>query len=370
MPLCDKKTISFLLTTRCNLNCTYCYGNRKSEYKTLNFAFAKKILNDYAEAGDLKYIRFSADGEPTTEMELLKNIFKEAKQLEPNVQATVFTNGTFNEETAKWIAENLDYIYISADFLPEVHDAYRPTITGKPSSPPILKNLEYFSQMPGKHAKIGIRATITKENIEQQIEAIDYYYNNYGINIFWVNPIFMPVYDANEKMYEPIDMMQFAKAFIHAHDHAWRKGIFYECSFTANFDGQTQKACSACLPTPHLTVDGYLSACELATYGKNAGTMEPMIYAKYDIENDKIIYDTEKLQTLRSRTLQNMSAQCRDCVASKHCAGYCLGETLNETGSLFKVKTSVCIPIRYLYGEIGHLYQEKFGDKGFPHRYP
>jgi len=370
MPRCDKKTVTFLLTTRCNLNCAYCYGNRKADYKTLDLGFAKRVLCDYAEMGELSRIRFSADGEPATEMELLKKIFYEAKRLNPDVLAEIITNGTFNEDTAKWLAENLDYIYISADLLPESHDKCRLTITGNPSSPSILKNLEFLQKISDKRARIGIRATITKYNIEQQKEAVDFYYDNFGVDVFWVMPIITPIYDATEKISEPVDMMQFARTFIDAHAHAWLRGVFYESSLTANFDGETYKACCACVPVPHLTVDGYLSACKLATYGKNAGKMDSMIYAQYDSEKDKIVYDAEKLKVLRSRTLQNMLTQCGICAAGKHCAGYCPGETLNENGGLFRVRTNVCKALRYLYGEIGHLYTEKFGKTGFSYNCP
>jgi uncharacterized protein len=370
MPRCDKKTITFLLTTRCNLNCTYCYGNRKTDYKTLDFGFARRLLCDYADMDELNRIRFSADGEPTTEMDMLKKIFNEAKRLNSGVLAEVITNGTFNEDTAKWLAENLDYIYISADLLPESHNKCRLTITDTPSSPPILKNLEFFQKMSDKRAKIGICAVITGNNIEQQKEAVDFYYDKFGVDIFWVTPVITPIYDAAEKNCEPVDMMQFAQTFIDAHTHAWQRGIFYESNLTSNFDGETNRACCACVPVPYLTVDGYLSACKLAAYGKNAGKMDSMIFARYDSEKDKIIHDAEKLKILRSRTLQNLPTQCGICAAGKHCAGYCPGETLNENGGLFRVKTNICKAIRYLYGEIGHLYAEKYGAGGFPYNCP
>jgi radical SAM protein with 4Fe4S-binding SPASM domain len=96
--------------------------------------------------------------------------------------------------------------------------------------------------------------------------------------------------------------------------------------------------------------------------------MDPLIYARYDATDDKIIYDTEKIKALRSRTLQNMPTECGVCVASKHCAGYCPAEALYETGSLLLVKSNVCKALRYLQSEIGHLYAEKFGTNGFPYK--
>lgn len=370
MPYCDKKTISFLLTTYCNMRCTYCYGARNAEKRVLDYKFAHRVLTDYVGGpGGIKQIRFFADGEPATEIELLKKIYEEAVALEPEMQAEIQTNGIFSTEVADWLGQNMDYVWVSVDLLPEDNDRYRITPNGKPSSPLILKNLEYFKQMPNRKAKIGIRATITNYNINRQKEGMDFYYDNYGIDIFWVDPIFPPVSDVAEKAYEPIDMMQFATTFVDAHNHAWARGIFYESNLTTNFDGKTDKACRSCIPMPHLTMDGYLSACEMATFGKDAGKMDAMIYARYDADTDKIIYDENKLKTLRSRILPNMPAECRGCVAGEHCAGFCLGETLNENGSLFRVKTRICRALRYIYGEIGHLYPQKF-PKGFPNRHP
>jgi len=382
MPYCDKKTISFLLTTQCNLRCTYCYGARNACKKVLDWRFAERVLKDYlGTLGGIKQIRFFADGEPTIEMDLLKKIYEKAKSLEPNVEAEIQTNGVFPKETAEWLGKNLDYIYVSMDLLPEDHDKYRITAGGQPSSPLILKNLDYFNEMREKgelKAKIAMRATITKYNIERQKEAIDFYLDKYKIDIFWVDPIFPPVSDVAEKTYEPIDMMQFAVKFVDAHNYAWERGVFYESNLTTNFDGKTDKACRACLPMPHLTMDGYLSACEMATYGKDAGKMDPMIYARYDSDADKIIYDEEKLKILRSRVLplkasrqsSMMPPECHSCEAGECCAGFCLGETLNENGSLFKIKTRVCKALKYIYGEIGHLYPAKFGSEGFPYKHP
>jgi len=332
-------------------------------------------MDDYLGVGGLKEIRFFADGEPTTEMELLKQIFYYAKGLDSSIHAEVQTNGIFNNETAEWLGSNLDSIHISVDLLPEDSDKYRISPEGKPSSPLIEKSLSYLHNMTNRKAKVVLRATITKYNIGKQIEGIKYYNQKYGIDIFWVDPIFPPVSEEEGKTYEEIDLMQFARSFIEAHNFAWKNNIFYESNLTTNFDGQTDKACRACLPMPHLTVDGYLSACEMATFGENAGKMSDMIYAKYDAQNDKIDTFDEKIMNIRRRTLINMTPSrdgkydCRSCVAARHCAGYCLGETLNEKGSLFEIKTRVCPALRYIYGEIGHLYEERFGKDGFPYKH-
>ena len=109
-------------------------------------------------------------------------------------------------------------------------------------------------------------------------------------------------------------------------------------------------------------MDGYVSACEMCMSGENPENLGAFIYGKYDKANNKIVYDKKKIEVLQSRTLANMP-DCQDCIAKEHCAGFCLGETLNERGDLFKIKEVVCEPLRYIYAKIGRDYA-RFGEIG------
>ena len=72
-----KKMISFFLTTKCNLDCRYCYTN-KSDYthQSLDFEFAKLGINDFSKSYNSKHIRFFGAGEPTLEFDLMKKIWE------------------------------------------------------------------------------------------------------------------------------------------------------------------------------------------------------------------------------------------------------------------------------------------------------
>ena len=365
MPYCNKKIISFLLTTACNMACKYCYGSRKAEYRTLDINFAKCAIDEYVATGKINRIRFFADGEPTTEMGLLKEIYEYARSRNPKVYSEIQTNGFFNPEIAAWLAQNMDEIWISMDLLPDTHDMFRVTKNDKPTSPVIERNLIYFRDLPSKRAMIGVRSTITNYNINRQKEGIDYLHS-LGVDYVWVDPIFVPVSDAEEKIFEPIDLMHFARTFIDAREHAKSIGTFYESNFTTNFDGCTTYACRSCLPMPHLTMDGYVTACEMCTSGHDAGHMDIFVYGRYDAQTNTIIYDEDKIARLRTRELKNM-AECQDCIAKEHCAGFCLGETQNEMHDLFKIKGVVCEPIRYIYARIGDDYKQFGGEFKYKH---
>lgn len=343
-----KEMISFFVTTKCNLDCIYCYTNKKEgthKGQVLNIDFAKAGIDDYFNKTPFKkHIRFQGAGEPTMEISLIKEILKYAKEKGgDDVTAELQTNCCFSEEIAEWVADNIDNIWASCDGLPQIQNHNRPFLSGIGSSAIFERNIRFLVSRAKK--MIGIRSTITKQNIHLQKECIDYY-NSLGIKYIWVDPIFPVV--GEKEVEDGLDMMDFAKAFLEACVYAHNLGIEYGSILTCNFDEKCTYACRACLPVPHLTTDGYISGCDMALYGEDKNSMSLFYYGKWDSNTKEIIYDKEKIAYIKSRTADNMP-KCKNCVAKYHCCGYCPGEVLNETNDYFGQKTKVCPAIRWLY---------------------
>lgn len=340
----DKEMISFFLTTKCNLNCIYCYTNKlEHKHQTIDFEFAKLGMDEYFQTNMKKHIRFFGAGEPTCEFVLLKKIKDYAYSIVGDkLSVEIQTNGAFNKNIRDWLSENVDIIWVSSDGLPELQDQNRPTKTGEPSSKKLAENVQYLT----KNCKgiTGIRSTITSANVRKQKENIEYF-SKLGVKHIWTDPIFPSVGEI--QCSNNIDIMEYAKEFIKAKEFADKNGIVYGSILTCNFDKKITYNCRACIPVPHLTTDGYVSACDMALYGKDENPMSVFIYGKWDKENNKIIYDEKKIENLRSRNADNMPG-CKNCSAKYHCAGYCLGEVTNETGNMFGRKRRVCGPIRFL----------------------
>jgi radical SAM protein with 4Fe4S-binding SPASM domain len=90
----------------------------------------------------------------------------------------------------------------------------------------------------------------------------------------------------------------------------------------------------------------------MIVYGGNAHHMDCFIYGKWDEQNKKFIYFSEKRKVLQNRNVDNMP-HCENCIAKLYCGGYCLGEVQNETGKLEGQKPNTCNAIRILYNELG-----------------
>lgn len=363
MPHKDKQMASFFLTTKCNLRCEYCYNSKQRERKneqTLSEHIAKAGIDYFFSTNPSRHIRFYGPGEPTQEFNLLKNIVEYARQKAGSELSTeIQTNGCFNKDVCKWILDNINIVWISFDGTPEIHDKNRHYENGIPSSPTIERNVKWLIENKcNQNIMVGARVTITDANVNKQKEIVDYFYS-LGITNIWTDPIFpsvdeIPVFQDEEKKKQfHFDMDKYVDNYIEAYYYGKSISVFYGSFLACNFDGVCNTHCRACTPTPHFTSDGYVSACDLVTFGNAPHHMECFVYGKWDEEANEFKFDYDKIKRLQLRTTDNI-AHCRKCPVKEHCGGYCLGEVMNETGKLDGQKEIACYGVKKLFSAIGN----------------
>ncbi len=347
-----KQAITFFLTTKCNLKCTYCYvfQNLKleKEDQKLDFSFAKRGLLDFFRDSPSRHIRFYSVGEPTLEFDLMKDITEYAKSLtKDKLIVELQTNGVFSEKIRNWIVENVNILWVSCDGPREIQDFQRPTIDGKASSKIVEDNIRFFANQ--KHMQVGVRATLSVSVIKRQMDILNYFHN---LNIKYVNvhPACVAVENDRENVFN-WDSIEFAEIFLQTHNAAKKMGIFYNTLYITNFDEKTRHACRSTVPYPELTTDGYISCCDFGQFGPkySPGALQQLIYGKYDKKNDKIEYDENKIHKIRSRCAENLAkSPCKDCEYVCHCSGGCLGQVVNETGNIMGLHEKNCAITKYL----------------------
>ena len=374
MPHCNKKMRSFFLTTKCNLCCRYCYNaneRNKIKEKTIPLEIAKAGIDWYFKNNDSRHIRFYGPGEPTQEFEKMKEITLYAKNhsnSENRVVVEIQTNGVFTEEVREWILDNVNIIWMSFDGMPEIQNYNRPlnikykeTFKNKSSAEILENNVRWLiNHKNNKNLMVGARVTITDKNIDKQIEMINYFYN-LRIDYIWTNPLFydvgkIPV--CNEKSKKDsfsFDMDKYVETYIKAYYYAKEKGVFWGSFLTINFDGESSYHCRCCTPkqAPHITPDGFISACDMVVLGSEAYHMDAFIVGKWNSETKEFDWYNEKIKALNNRKSTQIE-HCKNCPAKLHCGGYCLGETVNETGKLDGQNIVKCMAVRKLYKQLGN----------------
>lgn len=373
MPHNNKKMISFFLTTKCNLCCRYCYNAKERNAvveQTIPLEIAKAGIDWYFEKNVSRHIRFYGPGEPTQEFEKMKAITQYAKS-HPNggdrVTAEIQTNGVFTDEIREWVLDNFNIIWMSFDGMRDIQDYNRPLnpqykrlYANRTSGEVLEENVRWLIANKGDRSlMVGARVTITEKNVDKQKEMVDYFYS-LGIRYVWTNPLFYsvgkrPVCDDPEKMaaYQ-FDMNKYISNYLEAYRYAAEKGLFWGSFLTINFDGESPYHCRCCTPleAPHLTPDGYISACDMVVLGAEAYHMNKFIVGKWNAKEKSFDLDYTKIKALNDRKSTNMN-HCQKCPAMLHCGGYCLGETVNESGRLDGQNPIKCQAVRRLLKELG-----------------
>jgi uncharacterized protein len=336
-----KNCLSVLLGDRCNLACRYCYarGNSVKADEPMDEAFIRRGIKDYLAEFDVPYLRFFSDGEPTLFLENIRRVLAIAKEEASGWQVELQTNGYFSEATASTLVEEgVTIFWVSCDGPPDVQDYYRPA-RGGASSDVVERSIRWLA---GRAPVLGVRSTVGQTNLHRQKEMIDYFHE---LGVRYVCSDLMFANTACGKYFEkPVSPLEYAEEFWTARLYAAEKGIWYGSIFIVNFDGATPFFCRSSVPLAHLTVDGYVSCCDMVSHGR---VDSPLLYGRFDPASGTILYDQEKIATIRSRRVENLP-ECADCPAALYCGGGCMGEALNERGSIFAIKREVCDAVRYL----------------------
>lgn len=378
MPHCNKQMLSFFLTTKCNLCCRYCYNaseRNKLTEESLSLEIAKAGIDWYFANNSCRHIRFYGPGEPTQEFDLMRKIAHYAKQHVnggKHVTIEIQTNGVFSNEVRNWMLNNVNIIWLSFDGMKDIQEYYRPLnpkysdVFGQKTSADIIEDNVHWinSNKQSQNLLVGARVTVTEKNIYKQKEMVDYFYT-LGIYHIWTDPLFSPVGNYPIKLSKEnslhIDLNTYVDNYISAYKYAKEKGVFWGSFLCINFDGKSPYHCRSCTPliAPHITTDGFLSSCDMVLSGNKGNHMNCFIFGKWNESTKSFDLYENRIHLLNNRKSTNIK-HCLSCPAQLHCGGYCLGETVNETGSLEGQNLSICKAIRKLYSEIGQNYTYKY----------
>ncbi len=339
----NKRLITFFMTTKCNLRCTYCItSSMDREEQFLDLDFARSALEEYFEQTRNYKVRFYAVGEPTQNLEGIKAVHQMAQEMSGGqTYFEMISNGVYSPDTLEWVGNNIDRVWISYDGPRDNNDRYRLTPTGGTSTEKVIDTITKLKDM----TSVGIGLTVSKTNCFRQKEVIDEA-NEIGVKSVFSKAVLDPVDKTGVDTDWGVNIMDYAEGYLEAWRYARGLGISYLNDLVFNFDGRCPINCRACSPTPHITMDGYVSSCDRA-YGGDT-PLQDLIYGKWDPERRKIEYWPDRIRGIQSRNVHNMP-ECRDCEVRYQCGGQCLGTTYQFTGDMYKVLDTFCPAIKYLH---------------------
>ena len=333
----------------CNMRCQYCFaseGTYKGERQMMSFEVAKAATDFLiANSGNRKILEMDFfGGEPLMNLSVVKETVAYAKEQGlkhgKTFLFTLTTNGILlNEETAKWLNEEMENVVMSLDGRKEVNDEIRKTVNGKGSFDVIIDNFKRFVEMRGDKSYY-IRGTFTKKNLDfgKDIEFIA----DQGFKEISVEPVVLPKDSPLAIQEEDLpaireEYRRLSKEYIKRKKEGRGFNFFH---FVIDIEGgpclsKRVNACGAGNEYLSVTPKGDLYPCHQFSdnpkfYMGNVfdGKINPEIRA---IFKNSSLFTREK---------------CGECFARYHCSGGCAANNYNFNGDVNKPYEPTCDMMR------------------------
>lgn len=164
------------LTEKCNLNCTYCYENKRN--KDISLEDIKNLI-DYEISRKQKYsIIIFYGGEPLLQKNIIKDTidYINSKNSKTDFYYGITTNGTqLDDDFIKYMKENkFINIAYSIDGMKETHDLNRKTIDGNGTFDIVEKNAK---KLLNSFDEVVAMSVITRNNLSKLSNNVEYLIN-------------------------------------------------------------------------------------------------------------------------------------------------------------------------------------------------
>ncbi|MBU1379431.1 radical SAM protein [Myxococcota bacterium] len=343
---------TLIITSRCQLDCSYCYAKPHSsismDYKTavkaIDFAF------DHTKS-ELQLGFFG--GEPLLEFELIKSLveYSEFKRKETgkNVFFKLTTNGlALTEEIARYLTDNQFFMAVSLDGSPDSHNSCRTLPGGGPSHTDCYKGINILRKFI---PDVEVIFVISKNNSEYLYEGIYWLVENNFTNISlnfdyssdWGSSsldvlthqmeLITDLYISQMRKEKPVEL-----SFITSKIRTHLNGGYRSCD-----------KCRFGLEELAVTPSGNIYPCERLA----GGDPEEMKIGSLDTG-----IAPEKLLWLQNTHGYVVNEDCSECGVSTRCANWChcvnftLTGNINVTDGIVCFWEKLCIELADKAGEI------------------
>jgi uncharacterized protein len=321
-PECEFKPTSavLLLTSRCNLRCTYCYaGGGEREVQDLTPAMARTAIDTvYRNAVELKKPRFElifhGGGEPMQALDVIKEAVAYARTKDLPFRSSMVSNGVWSKSQREWILQNFDGVGLSVDGGQETQDRQRPLASGKGSFNAVMRTIRAMDEAGFNY---GIRMTALPPWPGSLAEDVGYLCEATSARSIQVEPAFNTERGTHRAPTQP-EAETFIEAFKEAFEVAAQAGVQLMYSGARPW-GLTPSFCQAPYNLLIVNPAGILVGCFEAT-DEEYPIFESLRIGKIDGEN--VVVNHENRDALH-QTMAQRRAECQGCFCYWHCGGDC-----------------------------------------------
>ena len=338
----------FVLTTRCNLNCAYCYSIRQNAPASMQNDDPVKILkSQLREETKTLFINYFG-GEPTLEFETIKNTVEYLNTLKGiTIFSRITTNGTTSKEKLNYFIENKFSIVISSDGLPDTSSGLAKQVIANK----VEKNIKYLVE---RKVVFRVRATLTTENLPVLSESL-HYWKNLGVEHVHIEP-YHPIGHSKEELALLPKKENFVKQLVKALKVAEDLRIWTQTGAFMNLLTPSSYFCTGASGKFKVyNPDGSVTTCYRVQSFENKNNYFLIGNWKKQIETGNLYINPyyEKAEMLKRHSVYDFE-KCKNCEAKYICAGGCLMRNKQFGGDINIPDEWICFVRRELlkYGII------------------
>lgn len=317
--------LGLIPTRACNLACRYCaFGALDHAQTTMDPSMAVDAVQWMADTvvsqqRDCLAIDFFG-GEPMVAPQVVDAVVqathRSADRWGVGHRIEMATNGYYSAILCDSVARNIDYVVLSLDGPPEIHDLHRPIQGGQRSYDVVAGSARRLAAGP---THLTIRVCVTQASLKSLAENAGWFCREFHPRSLNVEPL-RPTPQSSQAGLEPPDPWEFAAAVHEATRRASAYGIPV-IHAPACVDHIRGAFCPLGKDVPIVSPDGQVSACYMQ---KNDWQSLGLDLSLGHWHHDGHAFSPDEQTLTRIRTLSQPASICRKCFCCWHCAGGCL----------------------------------------------
>jgi MoaA/NifB/PqqE/SkfB family radical SAM enzyme len=327
--------LCFTLTTRCNLNCEYCF-NRQALPSDMLPELAYQLYSAYAGiktaplSSVVSVILFG--GEPTLNYPAVQEIFHAAADQGHKVLPRLVTNGVIDGAMLDQLIDDMYYFQVSYDGLFSAR-------MGAATETIVKRTIQKVSEAG---LPLFLRCTVHSGNVENMVEIIRDA-KRFGADTVGFAPVALMGNAIRNAVSRP-RLEDYVENFIKALELALVTGINV---YSAEINYLSKKGRSAPAPTLVFLPDGSVSYsikyCSVSSPGA-----QDLLVGSYDAEARRLIFDWDRLRERERIFAANQPGCCGDCSAFPLCRSLNLFDILSVRENPGHLDTYYCEITRML----------------------
>lgn len=337
-------TIMLLLGNTCPLACRYCYANAGRNNEIMSVEMADRAVATYlAQKPCNPKVNFFGGGEPSTNPAVIKHLINKYGS---KIRWKISTCGVMSEQFLHWLIDNHVGITVSLDGPPHIQNDLRPLRGGGESADIVERTIAILIE---RGRSVGIRATITKETLNQ-LDSILSYYDDIGIDRIHVECL-SPLGRAGDVIATAKNGM----SHLNVSDRIdmaikgldWAKSMGKRLRMGGLAYLLNPRIAGYCGPMQGQTMvvnhRGQLTACsEVVDDGFEGWST---FYLGNITAKNELHVRQDTFEYLKQRRVTTMEP-CRQCFARYLCRGGCAHKAWVETGNVFSQNSDNCQFVR------------------------